>query len=1056
METRHPASGTRLRAVRVDGLVQYAGELYARGEWAPVTMSAAISDLPGGLGGAYLEWMHWSIEREDQSKSSKYCDRGAGGRTTCIRSDARGGAPVATAARQQSVAASSSSSSSSSSGTTADDGQRAASQGPPPPAIHAYLRQRHAARTGLRPVTVGAHARQLAADALARQLGATPYKISRVVDLVIAGQDCEDVGCVLFQTEVEADSDAAEELACATAAGGAAQRRAARGGAKSAASAAAAAARAPERATLYIELWRLNEVNVYGPRHKDRPFIQRQPEWEAPLLAYLHDSGLAPRVDAEREWGVICQLVPFGVIPSEYFREVDAELEIGFVAARNKAAEAALAASRLPCVLPNVSLTITGIGARGSSDTGHLPARPDGRGRKASYVGPPADASHVPVAGLRRGDNQRAIDDDAGSLADTDTSSVGHEVGSARAVSIATAPVPSIDGDASSKCASGLCLSSPSTVSVLSEAATELASESSAASARSQDRATLPRKLSGGRLGPAKPARCAGILIAPMTLPDSASCTCGAAVSAECDSCVVDSKLRARSPTHARPAAAAAVTDLARARPAGAPGRVSGCAPAAGAGRGGEPRQPRSLMNGAPSTDGDPCGDPWGSTYWWQKNADYVETSAKKAAAALLKERTARFRWAGDSIAAAGARVVVDVGCGDGNAHGYITRAITRAMLPGTGGPAPRFIGIDASPDMVSCLLRGEPPARVALSEAYVGRLANLATVLDGIPDQPAGGGAGGAAVHERLRQGCVDAFLCFDVLHFVKDEAEIRAGLAAMASWLRRDGGMLLVQYFTAEQSASTVGDDEVFKARPAADYQRLFREAGFAHLPDEEEAEAASNGVSCFVLAPPLTLSVSAGGQAVTLNLIGSDSDEGGEVGRAASPNGAAAAAEQAQAGSSAARHSAAADAPGISLPSLLERSGARVLSPAVAPHGDAVVTGLGPSLALPGLGVPDCSLPELLADRDLAPAEAPAAPAVAVPPAACSAGTTVPEPASTGAKRAASSVDAAADDYDDSECEIIEIYDSHDDADPGALPPPKRPRTGGLDEEDSAEGS
>jgi len=133
------------------------------------------------------------------------------------------------------------------------------------------------------------------------------------------------------------------------------------------------------------------------------------------------------------------------------------------------------------------------------------------------------------------------------------------------------------------------------------------------------------------------------------------------------------------------------------------------------------------------------------------------------------------------------ARCVLDVGCGEAP-----WRAILRRLRPGI-----EYLGVDASEYAVARFGRRR--------NIRLGSLASLAQLRIG---------------------GRWDLVVCADVMHYVPTR-EVRAGLAALAP---RVGGVAFLEAFTSEDDIE--GDHEELQRRSAAQYRRLFAQAGLVPL--------------------------------------------------------------------------------------------------------------------------------------------------------------------------------------------------------------------------------
>jgi SAM-dependent methyltransferase len=132
-------------------------------------------------------------------------------------------------------------------------------------------------------------------------------------------------------------------------------------------------------------------------------------------------------------------------------------------------------------------------------------------------------------------------------------------------------------------------------------------------------------------------------------------------------------------------------------------------------------------------------------------------------------------------------RTVLDVGCGEGR-----WRVALRRLRPRV-----RYTGVDSSEYAIA-----RYGTRRHLIQGSVGGLGRLGL------------------------RGPFDLIVCSDVLHYVPT-AEARRGLRAIAKLL---GGLAFVEVFAREDE--TEGDHVGFQSRGAAQYRRMFKEAGLTQL--------------------------------------------------------------------------------------------------------------------------------------------------------------------------------------------------------------------------------
>lgn len=130
-------------------------------------------------------------------------------------------------------------------------------------------------------------------------------------------------------------------------------------------------------------------------------------------------------------------------------------------------------------------------------------------------------------------------------------------------------------------------------------------------------------------------------------------------------------------------------------------------------------------------------------------------------------------------------RSVLDVGCGEGRWQPVLRRLRPKAS----------YLGIDSS-------------------EYAVGRFGARRNLRLGTFEE----------LELHTFEYTFDLVVCSDVLHYLTRE-QIEAGLPALS---RLVGGTALLEAFSKEDDAHVEGDHVGFKNRPAADYRKLFWDAG------------------------------------------------------------------------------------------------------------------------------------------------------------------------------------------------------------------------------------
>jgi SAM-dependent methyltransferase len=181
----------------------------------------------------------------------------------------------------------------------------------------------------------------------------------------------------------------------------------------------------------------------------------------------------------------------------------------------------------------------------------------------------------------------------------------------------------------------------------------------------------------------------------------------------------------------------------------------------------------------------------------------YRDPTRRMWTAAAVQRKARMVLSVAEQLLARAVRSVLDVGCGEGSWQPVLRRV----------RPSLSYLGVDGSGYAVSRYGR-----RRNIVRGSVGRLEAT--------------GIGGT----------FDIVVCCDVLHYVAT-ADVRRGLRFMAD---RCGGLAYLEAYSSDDDIE--GDRRGFQPRSAAQYRRLFREAGFlpvgmhCYVTEEWEGELAA----------------------------------------------------------------------------------------------------------------------------------------------------------------------------------------------------------------------